>query len=446
MEYIAIGISAITLIVVIVLLVKFNKRSGVVNQLSQNVADTKNGIGDVKNGMMRVETASQDTKAAIAGVGPSIGKIEGAVNQQSQQIESLRQSTADSVKVMIDASDKMRAESSASIKEMRDETARGIREMREDTSKSLKEIREDTNTRLGEIKGVVDEQLQTTLDRRLKESFEQVVEHLSTLQKGLGEMQALSSNVSDLKKTLSAVKTRGIWGEMQLGSILEQVLAPDQYACNQITVPGSKDPVEFAIKLPGDGDNFVWLPIDSKFPGDTYAALMDAYENGDKAGVEEQGKALERVLMSEGKDIRDKYLHSPDTTDFGIMFLPVEGLYAEAVKRGMVEKLQSISITLAGPTTMTALLNSLRMGFRALAIQKRSNEVWKVLGNVKTEFEKYQKTIDAVQKKFKTAEDELEQLVGVRARVLTRSLRSIESGAADNVLDQLAAADSSADE
>ena len=367
-----------------------------VENISDNLLVVSGKIKDettvIEEEVKMVERMSQDT---VSDLGKTIGEIQSLGRQSTE----LRQTLSD-----------------------------GLNKIMESNAANLKEIRQETKDNLKEIKGVVDEQLQTTLDRKLKESFEQVVEHLSTLQNGLGEVRALSSNVSDLKKTLSSVKTRGIWGEMVLGSILEQTLSPDQYATNQITVPGSKDPVEFAIKLPGDGNTPVWLPIDSKFPGDSYNALLDAYNDGDKDEIEKKWKSLEKTLIAEGTDIKNKYLHVPDTTDFGIMFLPVEGLYAEAVKRGMVEKLQSINITLAGPTTMTALLNSLRMGFRTLAIQERSNEVWKILGAVKTEFGKYQKILESVQKKIKNAEDDLEQLVGVRTRMISRSLRTVESG------------------
>lgn len=369
-----------------------NNTENILNNVLSVLVKTRDEITVTEEEVKMVERMSQDI---VSGLGKTMGEIQSLERQSSE----LRQTLSD-----------------------------GLNKIMESNAANLKDIRQETKENLKEIKGVVDEQLQTTLDRKLKESFEQVVEHLSTLQNSLGEVRALSSNVSDLKKTLSSVKTRGIWGEMVLGSILEQTLSSDQYAKNQITVPGSKDPVEFAIKLPGDGNNPIWLPIDSKFPGDSYNALLDAYNSGDKEKIEKKWKSLEKTIMAEGADIRNKYLHVPDTTDFGIMFLPVEGLYAEAVKRGMVEKLQAINISLAGPTTMTALLNSLRMGFRTLAIQERSNEVWKILGTVKTEFGKYQKTLESVQKKIKTAEDDLEQLVGVRTRMISRSLRKVESG------------------
>ncbi|MDL2219503.1 DNA recombination protein RmuC, partial [Ruminococcaceae bacterium OttesenSCG-928-O06] len=241
--------------------------------------------------------------------------------------------------------------------------------------------------KLEEMRVTVDEKLQKTLDERLKQSFTLVNDSLDKVQRGLGEMQTLAAGVGDLKKVLSNVKTRGILGEIQLGAILEEMLAPEQYQSNVATVPGSSERVEYAVKLPGDGEGqAVWLPIDAKFPYDAYANLLDAYESADAAAAEAAGKVLENRIRVFAKDIRDKYVQVPYTTDFGVMFLPVEGLYAEVVRRGLADRLQTeYKVVIAGPTTMAALLNSLQMGFRTLAIQKRSGEVWQVLGEVKAE-------------------------------------------------------------
>jgi DNA recombination protein RmuC len=236
----------------------------------------------------------------------------------------------------------------------------------------------------------VDEQLQDTLQKRINESFKAVNEQLEQVYKGLGEMQNLASDVGGLKQVLSGVKTRGILGEIQLGAILEEILAPEQYATNINTIPGSTQRVEYAVRMPGVDGGTVWLPIDSKFPGDTYAHLQDAYASGDTEAVAAARRALETVLRAEAKDIRTKYVEPPYTTNFGILFLPFEGLYAEVVNAGMLEVLQrEYQVNVAGPSTMAALLNSLQMGFKTLAIQKRSSEVWQVLGAVKTEFEKF---------------------------------------------------------
>ena len=242
-------------------------------------------------------------------------------------------------------------------------------------------------------------------------------------------MQTLAVGVGDLKKVLSNVKTRGILGEIQLGAILKEILTPDQYDENVATRKGSSERVEFAVKLPaGEQGHFIYLPIDAKFPGDSYAALMDAYDSGDTARIEAAGKQLEARIRSEAKDIHDKYIHIPETTEFGILFLPVEGLYAEVVRRGMVERLQrEYRVNIAGPTTMAALLNSLQMGFRTLAIQKRSSEVWDILSGVKAEFETFGRALQQTQNRLHQASDELENLVGVRTRQIQRRLKNVTS-------------------
>ena len=255
---------------------------------------------------------------------------------------------------------------------------------------------------------------------------QQLDEKLEKVYKGLGEMQSVASNVGDLKKILSNVKTRGILGEVQLAAILEQILNKDQYEENVATVKDSNNRVEFAIRLPGDGDDVVYLPIDSKFPGDTYAVLMDAYEEGDKDLIAKCKTALRQRLKGEAKDIQIKYIAPPDTTDFGIMFLPFEGLYAEAVNMGMVEELQrEFKVTIAGPTTMAALLNSLQMGFNTLAIEKKSSEVWKILSEVKKEFGTFEEGLKTARNKIRMADEELEKLEGTRTRAINRKLRDV---------------------
>ena len=291
----------------------------------------------------------------------------------------------------------------------------------------LSSLQEDNGKKLDEIRNIVDEKLQKTLETKVAQSFQLVNERLEQVYKGLGEMQTLANGVGDLKKVLSNVKTRGILGEIQLGAILREILTPDQYDENVATRRGSSERVEFAVKLPaGDDGGFIYLPIDAKFPGDCYAALADAYDAGDAAAIEAAGKALESRIRSEAKDIRDKYLHVPETTEFGILFLPVEGLYAEVVRRGMVERLQQeFKVNIAGPTTMAALLNSLQMGFKTLAIQKRSSEVWDILAGVKSEFETFGKALLQTQNRLHQASDELENLVGVRTRQIQRQLKKV---------------------
>ena len=290
----------------------------------------------------------------------------------------------------------------------------------------LRQLQEDNNKQLERMRETVDQKLQDTLEKRLGESFTQVNDQLKKVYVGLGEMQALASGVGDLKKVLSNVKTRGIFGEAQLGAILEQIMSPEQYETNVATKPGSSERVEFAIKLPGDGEGSVYLPIDAKFPLDAFRDLMDAYEKADGEAVKEAGKTLVTRVCQAARDISKKYINPPETTDFAILFLPVEGLYAEVVRLGLVETLQrEYKISIAGPTTMAALLNSLQMGFKTLAIQKRSGEIWKVLGAVKTEFEQFGKVLEEARKKINNANDDLDILVGRRTRQIQRRLRDV---------------------
>ena len=290
----------------------------------------------------------------------------------------------------------------------------------------LENLQKDNHAQLEQMRQTVDEKLQKTLNDRITQSFQMVNERLQEVYTGLGEMKTLASGVGDLKKVLSNVKTRGILGEYQLGAIITELLAPEQYEENVVTHPGTANRVEFAIRLPGEGDGCIWLPVDAKFPGDTYAALVDAYEAGDPAAIAAAQSALEARIKLCAKDIRDKYIDPPHTTDFGIMFLPFEGLYAEVVRMGLVDTLQRLyKVNIAGPTTFAALLNSLQMGFRTLAIQKRSGEVWNVLGAVKTEFETFGTVLEAAQKRITQTSEELDKLVGVRTRQIKRKLKSV---------------------
>ena len=312
------------------------------------------------------------------------------------------------------------------LKNLEDTNANRLDGVRATLLQGMANIRADNNKKLDEIRGTVDEKLEATLQRRVSESFRAVSTQLEQVYKGLGEMQNLAADVGSLKQVLSGVKTRGILGEVQLGAILEQILAPGQYAENVATVPGSANRVEFAIKMPGQNGN-IWLPIDAKFPGDTYAHLQAALERGDAAAAAAMRKALQSVLRQEAKDIHDKYIEVPYTTSFGILFLPFEGLYAEVVNSGLVEQLQrEYSISVAGPSTMAAILNALQMGFRTLAIQKHSHEAWVVLGAVRGEFEKFAGTIEKAQKNLQGAEQQLELLAGTRTRAIVRQLREVE--------------------
>ncbi len=308
------------------------------------------------------------------------------------------------------------------------ENEQKLENIRLSMEKKIGELTKDNNRQLEEMRKTVDEKLQKTLDDRITQSFKLVNDRLEQVYKGLGEMQNLAAGVGDLKKVLSNVKTRGILGEVQLGAILEQILSPEQYAENVITRSTGADRVEFAVKLPGEDERTVWLPIDAKFPADSYSRLVDAYETGDGAVIEEAAKNLERVIKSEAKDIHTKYIEPPYTTDFGIMFLPFEGLYAEVVRRGLLDVLQrEYKVNIAGPTTMAALLNSLQMGFKTLAIQKHSSEVWEVLGAVKTEFANFSSVLGSARKRLRMADEELEKLIGTRTRAIERKLRGVES-------------------
>lgn len=306
-----------------------------------------------------------------------------------------------------------------------------IDKMNDTTEKRLQFMQEENRKKLDEMQGVVNEKLETALEKRVTESFKLVNEHLERVSKGLNEMQSLATGVGDLKKILGNVKTRGVLGETQASRILEQILLPDQYKENIPTVPKSTERVEFAVCLPGKDDDgsVVYLPIDSKFPLDRYEQYLAAAESGDKTLLDVARKQLERFLKESAKSIRDKYVSPPHTTEFAILFLPTEGLYADVVRiPGLTETLmREYSVNVAGPSTLAALLNSLQMGFKTLAIEKRSTEVWKVLGEVKTEFEKFHKTLSAVKSRLESAESELDKLVGTRTNVIRRKLRTVEA-------------------
>lgn len=308
--------------------------------------------------------------------------------------------------------------------------------VREVMMKSLLSIQEENSKKLEDMRKTVDEKLQKTLEDKMSESFKMVSERLEQVYKGLGEMQSLATGVGDLKKVLSNVKTRGILGEIQLGAILKEILSPEQYEENVVTVSGTKNPVEFAVKMPNE-NGFVYLPIDSKFPGDAFYDLQTAYESGETDRIKAAMAVLLTRIKAFAKDIHEKYIEPPYTTDFAIMFLPFEGLYAEVVNQGMVEALQNTyKVNIAGPSTMAALLNSLQMGFKTLAIQKRSVEVWNVLSSVKTEFDKFGAVLEATQNRLDQANKELDKLVGVRTRAIQRKLKDVQALDGENELSE----------
>ena len=325
---------------------------------------------------------------------------------------------------------RLRGELNEGSLQARTEMRQQLEKVRETMEVKLAELQTKNEQKLEEMRKTVDEKLEGTLEKRLGASFKLVSERLEQVHKGLGEMQSMANSVGDLKKVLTNVKTRGTWGEIQLGALLEQVLTPEQYELNVAVRPGSGERVEFAIKLPGKNDLNVplWLPIDAKFPQEDYQRLIEATESGDVDGIAAAGKALETRLRNQAKDISTKYIAPPHTTDFAILFLPSESLYAETLRRpGLWERIQSdYKVTITGPTTIAALLNSLQMGFRTLAIQQRSSEVWNVLGAIKTEFTKYGEILAKVKKKIEEAGNQIEQ-TEQRTRVINRTLRDVEA-------------------
>jgi DNA recombination protein RmuC len=375
--------------------------------------------GQLQQGLNSVrETVEKQLKE---GRSEQTQRLADAVKSLEQKFEALKSAT----EAKLESSSQQQ---SGALKDSRNELAATLSKMAEQTGKELDklkgaveakltQIQTDNSAKLEEMRKTVDEKLQGTLEKRLGESFKLVSDRLEQVHKGLGEMQTLAVGVGDLKKVLTNVKTRGTWGEMQLGNLLEQILTPDQYEKNVPTKAGSSDRVEFAIKLPGREDGKpVWLPIDAKFPKEDYERLVDAAERADVEAVEQAAKQLELRIKAEAAEIHKKYIDTPNTTDFGILFLPTEGLYAEVLRR--------TGVVIAGPTTLAALLNSLQMGFRTLAIEKRSSEVWNVLGEVKTEFGKFGGVIEKVQKKLQEASNVIDDAV-VRKKAVERKLRTV---------------------
>ncbi len=396
MEYILIGMLAVILILVVVLLISRTKKQ----DYSEIRAEIKN-MADMINQTQKQALEIQDIRLKELNE-----KFVNFTNETNEKLKSFEE--------------RLNVSSSANEKKMEN--------IRETVEQRLYKMQNDNNEKLEKMRETVDEKLQKTLEDRIGRSFKLVSERLEEVYKGLGEMKTLASGVGDLKKVLSNVKTRGILGEIQLGSILEQFMSPEQYETNFHVKKGSTEAVEYAIKLPGNDDETVYLPIDAKFPVDAYTNLNDAYDSGDSAAIEAAKKILITRIKQFAKDIRDKYISPPLTTDFAIMFLPVEGLYAEVVRNGLVEVLQrEYKVNIAGPTTIAAFLQSLQMGFKTLAIQKRSGEVFNILGAVKTEFEKFADGIKNAQQRMDQAHNALEQLVGVRTRAIQRKLKTITS-------------------
>jgi len=405
------------------------------------IAGVKRNAEDQSGNMQQFEAARNDYMRQFGeiekymremkqDIGNEVKSSRTEMNQNIQvSMGALGDLLAGSQKASAENQDKRLAELKMQLSHMNIENEQKLENIRKTMEHKIAALTEDNNRQLEQMRMTVDEKLQKTLEDRISKSFSLVSERLEQVYKGLGEMQTLASGVGDLKKVLANVKTRGILGEIQLSAILEQILTRDQYDENVAVKRGSAERVEFAVKLPGDEESgAVYLPIDAKFPADSYSKLLEAYDEGDREAVKTAEKLLMQTIKSEAKDIRDKYISPPDTTDFAIMFLPIEGLYSEVVRLGMVETLQrDYRVNIAGPTTMAALLNSLQMGFKTLAIQKHSSEVWQVLGAVKTEFDKFGNVLAKTQERINQANKELDTLIGTRTNVIRRTLRNVQS-------------------
>lgn len=387
------------------------------------------GMGTMSSSVgEHIRAMSQELKNGLDGMRTTMNQSQTTAAQtQNEKLDSIDRHVMARQEAMHTSMEKQMQTMEQRLSHLDQMSEQKLEAMRQSMVSSMLEMRQENAKKLDEIRGTVDEKLQDTLQKKITESFQTVSQQLEQVYKGLGEMQHLASDVGGLKQVLSGVKTRGILGEIQLGAILEEILSPEQYDTNVATIPESRERVEFAVKLPGSDGGRVYLPIDSKFPGDTYMHLQEAAASGNPQAVAEARKALETVLKKSAKDIRDKYVEPPYTTTFGILFLPFEGLYAEVVNMGMIEVLQKeYSINVAGPSTMAALLNSLQMGFRTLAIQKRSSEVWQVLGAVKTEFTKFEDVMQKMQGHLQQTSKDLDTLMGTRTRAINRKLRDVQ--------------------
>lgn len=454
MEIAILGLLALTVVLLALVLVKLSRRDddaqtreleGALSRLGQQtLSDTRQAVVET------MTTMGQGLTANVNALGDSLGSNVRSLGESvNTSLAAMKATMADSQKMAsqaqvekLDSIDRhvmarqeaMNQTVETQMKAMEERlghleqmSEQKLEALRQSMQGSMLEMRQENTKKLEEIRGTVDEKLQDTLQKKITDSFQAVSRQLEQVYKGLGEMQNLASDVGGLKRVLSGVKTRGILGELQLGAILEEILSPEQYDTDVATIPESRERVEFAVKLPGSDGGHVYLPIDSKFPGDTYMHLQEAQAAGDAAALAEARRALTAVLKKSAKDIRDKYVEPPYTTNFGILFLPFEGLYAEVVNQGLIEVLQrEYQINVAGPSTMAALLSSLQMGFRTLAIQKRSNEVWQVLGAVKTEFGKFEDVMTRMQGHLKQTSSDLETLMGTRTRAINRKLRDVQ--------------------
>jgi len=421
-------------VLILSLVVFFRKSSSPTAELQSKITELEKGLQKIETALREDFRLNRDESARVARENRTeltesltrtgkeqADKLEALISKIEEKNRELRNDIEKAFKAFADGFDK-------NVKSFNDLQREKFGQLDERQAKLI----ESTENKLEQMRATVDEKLQKTLNERLGQSFEMVGKQLESVQKGLGEMQTLATDVGGLKKVLSNVKLRGNVGEVQLAMLLEQTLAPTQYDVNVRTKQGSSDPVEFAIKLPGrseDESAVVYLPIDAKFPKDVYEQLLNAYEHANPDEIEASSKALESTIKKMAKDIRDKYIDPPNTTDFAILFLPFESIYAEVIRRsGLVDQLRDeFKITVAGPTTLVAILNSLQMGFRTLALQKRSSEVWKVLGSVKKEFENFGGLLEKAQKNIQTGMSQLDEVVGTRTRAIQRQLRGVDS-------------------
>lgn len=416
------------IIALLIVSVVLNIVNIITNSKSKNISGRIDEMEkDVKDSMDRNQ---KDTLDFIGRQMDAANNANRAAQANLSNVEALRfnefsERTGDNLETLRKTVNEMSTMVDNRFATFQKQTTGQMETIRQTMEKRVSDMQASNEKKLEEMRRTVDEKLQKTLEERINQSFKLVSDRLDRVYKSLGEMQKVGAGVEDLKKVLSNVKTRGILGEVQLGAILEEILSPEQYETNIATKKGSADRVEFAVKLPGDGETPVYLPIDAKFPLDAYQNLMDAYDTADRAQVQQAAKELRNRIKGFAKDIRTKYIDVPNTTEFAIMFLPTEGLYAEVVRYGLVEELQKEKINIAGPTTMAALLNSLQMGFRTLAIQQHSSQVWKVLEEVKTEFGKFEAVLAKTQDRMRQASDELDKLVGTRTNAINRKLRDV---------------------
>lgn len=417
----------VLLVIVVILMVFLLRKKEVMADIDTPIKTLEEAFkNELKTNREEINTIAKENRKEL---NDSIQVLEKSLtetvdkkfNQQQEKQKQLNQESSTIIKEKFSDFNQQQAQ-------FNQQATDNIKHIEKTVGTQLTNIREESSKKLEQMRQTVDEKLQSTLERRLGESFKQVSERLEQVHIGLGEMKSVANDVGDLKKVLSNVKTRGTLGEYQLGAILEQMLSPEQYACNVATKKGSQANVEFAVKLPGKSEGEVWIPIDAKYPREDYERLIDAYELGDKIKIDEFQKKVLKSIELFAKEIASKYIDPPHTTDFAVMYLPDEGLYAEVLRHvSLFEKLQrQYKITVTGPTTLSAFLNSLQMGFKTLAIQKRSAEVWDVLTEVKTEFSTFSGVFEQVQKQLNTASGTLEKLRTTRSNVLERKLKKVE--------------------